>query len=222
MRFPTRYIALVILIVCGSCTSRPETLPMNILEGERITRYRAPEGKWNVLASLLFETYGRRFTVLCSAEIDSYKKRIATVGINPSSGMKVFEAISENGQITHRYVMPDFEQLKDLPENITRDMSRISFDLNPDGEKHRDKNSGLLCLEQNDVVFLFDEKTNLLAEKKSVKNGGSGWKIDFRRYKIVDGYTVPHLIKLTCLRPGYSVLINVRNITFTGGGHKHE
>lgn len=206
MRFSMIIPGLLLLVLTSGCTSAPpRPLSLDALNREGLTAYNPPQGKWRSVAKIDFEFSGRKFSVLCIAELDGVNRKIALAGIDPASGMRVFEAASAQGVITHQYLMPRLERLPDLPRDVIEDISRISFDVNPGMERAVPKD-GLLEVTDAKIVYAFDPESSLLAEKISPGH----WQIFFREYKLLEGFTVPHIMQMYNLHPGYYIKIEVK------------
>ncbi|MBN2643317.1 MAG: hypothetical protein JXR78_16820, partial [Victivallales bacterium] len=197
---------LLLLVLASGCASDPPCpLPLDTLNSEGLTAYCPPQGKWRSVAKIDFEFGGRTFSVLCIAELDGANRKIALAGIDPASGMRVFEAVSVKGVITHQYLMPRLERLPDLPRDVINDISRISFDVNPGMECATPKD-GLLEVADAKIVYAFDPESSLLVEKRSPGH----WQIFYRDYKLLEGFTVPHIMQMYNFHPGYYIKIEVK------------
>ncbi len=208
-------ISLVMLIVTG-CSSLPEPLPLAALQSGDIKTFNPPGGKWSSVAQLTFSFRGHDFSVLSTAEIDSINRKIALVGLNASSGIRVLELVAVNGKIEHQYVIPQLAKLKNLPRDVALDMSKISFNLRPTGDRIS-VGDGMEQVQQGNTIWLFDRKSSLLAEKKYMDGDRCDWKICFREYKLFQGFTVPLKIQLLNYRTNYSILIDIREFEFIEG-----
>jgi predicted exporter len=197
---------LLLLVLASGCVSvPPRPLPLDTLNSEGLTAYRPPQGKWRSVAKIDFEFNGHMFSVLCIAELDGVNRKIALAGIDPASGMRVFEAASVKGTITHQYLMPRLERLPDLPRDVIKDISRISFDVNP-GMECATLKDGLLEVTDAKIVYAFDPESSLLVEKRSPGH----WQIFYRDYKLLEGFTVPHIMQMYNFHPGYYIKIEVK------------
>ncbi len=207
-------MSTAMLIITG-CSSLPEPLPLATLQSGNIKTFNPPCGKWHSVAQLTFRFKGHEFSVLSTAEIDSVNRRIALVGLNASSGIRVLELVAVNDKVEHQYMIPQLAKLENLPRDVARDMSRISFNLNPVG--NRTYADGMERIWQGDTVWLFDRNSSLLAEKKHMDGDRCDWKICFREYKLFQGFTVPRKIQLLNYRTNYSILIDIREFELIEG-----
>lgn len=207
-----------ILALCAAgCAGLPEPLPLSTLKSSPAPeKFTPPDAGWNTVASLVFTVRGRNIPLLCNAEFDASKRKIAMVALNPDGNMKVFSVAADNGVITHREMTPQLKQLPDLPKDAIRDMGRISFDLLPTAEYGRSCEDNVISFTNDGLTLNYDAQSGLLIEKKYVKNGQWLWKIDFREYKLEKGFSVPRQIRLINYNPAYSIMIKVKEFTLIG------
>jgi hypothetical protein len=207
-----------ILTLCAAgCAGIPEPLPLSTLKSiPAPEKFTPPDTDWNTVASLVFTVRGRNIPLLCNAEFDVGKRKIAVVALNPDGNMKVFSVAANNGVITHQEMTPQLKQLPDLLKDVIRDMGRISFDLLPAAEYSRSCKDNIISFTNDGLTLNYDAQSGLLIEKKYVKNGQWLWKIDFREYKLEKGFSVPRQIRLINYNPAYSIMIKVKEFTLIG------
>lgn len=196
----TFILAAVALCGCSSFSTLPKLGPL--VEKPIPEAYAPPTGKWSVVASLTFSVYGHRDSVLCGAEFDSTNRSGSIVCLQPS-GMKLLEVSFVGDEITHQFIIPELEKYNLKPEDVARDLRRISFDV--------DTKDG--ACESDDIRLIFDKKTGLLSEKTKSKDDKVEWTIFYRRYKLLDDLSVPCEIRMDNFRLGYSLLIRTRRFS---------
>jgi hypothetical protein len=205
--------AILILYAAG-CAGIPEPLPLTTLKSSPAPeKFIPPDTGWNTVASLVFTVRGRNIPLLCNAELDPGKRKIAMVALNPDGNMKVFSVAAGNGVITHQEMTPQLKQLPDLPKDVIRDMGRISFDLLPTAEYRKSYKDNVISFTNNGLTLNYDAQSGLLIEKIYIKNEQCLWKIDFREYKLEKGFSVPCQIRLINFNPDYSIMIKVKEFT---------
>ena len=195
-------LAVSLTLLCGGgCafySSLPEPGPLLAVPPPRA--YHPPDRQWRAVSSLTFLVFGQTDTLLCAAEFDAVDRSGSIVCMQPT-GMKMLEASFSGDRLSYRFIRPELVEHGIKVEDVVRDLTRLSFD-------NLGAESG-----GTGPVYEFDPATGMLLSKKMVENGRWLWKISFRQYKLIDGYSVPLEMRLDNRSPAYSLLIKVKEFS---------
>ncbi len=187
------------LLCSNGCAlySLPEAGPLLSIPAPQI--YNPPDKQWSTVASLTFSVSGHmQDSLLCAAEFDAVNRGGSIVCMQPS-GIKLLETSFSGDKITHQFVIPELKKQGLKGEDVVRDLKRISFDTR--------------ITDMPGIVFEFDKDTGMLKTKKFIKNDCCIWKISYRQYRLIGGYSVPLEIRLDNNNPEYSLLIRIKEFS---------
>ncbi len=193
-------MVLIALAGGGGCSlynTLPE--PVRLLSSPAPRTYNPPDKQWSTISSLSFSVSGyQQDSLLCAAEFDAVNRCGSIVCMQPA-GIKILETSFCGDKITHRFVIPELEKRGLKVEDVVRDLKRISFDTR--------------MTNTPGIVYEFDKNTGMLRTKKCIKNDRCIWKISYRQYKLIGGYSVPLEIRLDSSEPDYSLLIRIKEFS---------
>lgn len=166
--------------------------------------------RYELAQALVFRFYLREIAALGYVSVDVPERSFAMACLNPV-GIKLFELVGKNGDVSARFVAPEIEKHGgELAQAAGADLMRAYFDWSPPAGTPGRIRKGRLTFAVDDAAgrteYRYGGRDGHLAEKVRIEEGRERWRVEYRDYRRVAGGWIPAGIVIHNRRYGYRLI----------------
>ena len=216
------WIAVAICLWLTGCASAPFPAPEPFaatdiapeLVPAAFAQRLAP--RYELAQALVFRFYLREIAALGYVSVDVPDRSFAMACLNPV-GIKLFELVGKNGDVSARFVAPEIEKHGgELARAAGADLMRAYFDWSPPAGTPGRVRKGRLTFAVDDSAgrteYRYGGRDGRLAEKIRFEGRKVRWSVEYRGFRETEAGWIPTGIVIRNRMYGYRLVVSSREM----------